>query len=269
MTTDKWFDIQLITTSQYDTVVKFRTSTDGVSWTDNEALLFVGGVRIVSAGIRWQYTGPNVSIGGSYTSTNTDGEAVTSSGIQTIKPIKVGTLGKLASAVWEPYRLLDLEFSFGNSGNDAAEAVERNLRLGVAPHDVISSHMVDFVVMFESERMPITAISYTHSNYLHYVPGPTMNAGHHITSVMHSRKKPVRQGTDRERAPVGHVGHRTYIEHLKDGLKHAGELMGAGAITVAGYKQLSSAISLGAQVEEELAVAGDMMGYAAPLMLTM
>jgi len=264
----KYFRIRTFATSSIDTVVHIQTSADGTTWESSDALIFQGGVRIVSAGIRWQYTGPRDSIGGSYQSENTDEETV-NGGNEQIKPRHLGMLGKVATSIWQPYKLHDLEFSFGNSANDMAEAAARLLHLTVNPHDVTSNHIVDFAVLYESERAPITAVNFVHGQYNMYAPSPTVDAGHHVGVIKDSRKKPVRQGTDRERSAVGHVGHKTYVEHLRDGLKSAGEIMGAGAITVAGYKQLSSAISLGAQVEEDIAVASDMLGYAAPLMLTL
>ncbi len=257
--------VRVIRTSATDTAVRFEVTYDaGTTWsTIGNQLLLNSEMRVVAAAVRIIYAGRRDALGGVYATFNDAEDS------NQFEPLKYHKFNGVATALWEPYRLSDFQFHTGyGSATYDPEDKSRSCGLEIISAGDLVGSMMEFVAIYESEAPPLTpSPSYVGVNRHAYHASSNHSAGpHHVKNVaLRMTKTP--------KLPSSGGSHHSRLTHYKDnlvaGLKHATEVMGAGVGSVLAYKQLSAAMSLGAEIESDVALAAEALGGMSPMLLAL
>lgn len=225
-------------------------------------LTYSGEGRIVAAGIRLTYAGRRDALGGMATSSNSANDD------SVFTPTHFKRFDGTGVALWEPYRLTDFEFHGAyQDGRDGPEDRKRYLTLDVESSGNLVGSMLEFVVIYETERPPSAPVIQYGTAYPlhHYIPSSNKSAGsHHVANIatrMTKIPRSIKQSNQYSR-----LSH--YKEMLVNGIKHATEVMGVASTAGEAYKQMSAALSLGADLESDIGLTTQLLGPSS-LMLTM
>jgi len=244
--------------------VHFSYSIDGGSTfvlLGNE-LTYSGEGRMVAGGIRVTYAGRRDAMGGMVTSSNSANDE------SVFRPRQYKRFDGSAVALWEPYRLTDFEFHGGyQDARDGPEDRKRYIELLIESSGDLVGSVLEFVAIYETERPPSAPMIQYGSSYPlhHYIPSSNKSAGsHHVANIasrMTKIPRSIKQSTQYSR-----LSH--YKDMLVAGLKHATEVMGVATNAGEAYKQMSAALSLGADLESDIGLTTQLLGTSS-LMLTM
>lgn len=248
--------------TQTETSIVFKHGQNGATKvTLPNSVTWKGEGRIVSAGIRVIYGGRRDALGGITTTQNSAGDD------STFKPGHFKKFTGTAVALWEPYRLTDFEFHSGYGDNrEEPQDRTRSVLLNISSAGDLRGSLIEFVVLYETEAHPTSpALNHVSLPMHTYVPTTNRSAGsHHVANI-------AKRMTNTPRAANSGISTHTRMTHYKDmlvdGIKHATEIMGVTASAGTAYKQLSAAMSLGADLESDAALASQVLGST--LMLTM
>ena len=257
--------VKLTRSSPTDTTIRFETSDNqGGSWSlVGNQLLLSSEMRVVAAAVRIIYAGRRDALGGVYATFNEAADA------NQFEPLRYQKFNGVATALWEPYRLSDFEFhaGYGASTHDTEDKT-RTCGLQLSSAGDLAGSMIEFVAIYESESPPVSpSPQYIGVNRHSYHASSNHSSGpHHVKNVA-SRM------TKTPKLPSSGGSHHSKLTHYKNnlvsGLKHATEVMGAGVGSVVAYKQLSAAMSLGAEIESDVAMAAEALGGMSPMLLAL
>jgi hypothetical protein len=259
--------VQVVKNASVETTIRFETSYDqGVSWSllsSEGQVKFNSEMRVVAAAVRVIYAGRRDALGGVYTTVNEAGDS------NQFAPLSYHKFNGVATALWEPYRLSDFEFhaGFGATTHDT-EDKPRSCGLFISSAGDLAGSVMEFVVIYESESPPtFPSPQYVGANLHSYHATSNHSSGqHHVKNVASRMTKTPKLPSS---AGTRHSKLVHYKDNLVAGLKHAAEVMGAGVGSVTAYKQLSAAMSLGAEIENDVAIATEALGGMSPLLLTL